>query len=84
MSVAVMYDLPEMTHQRYGGLMRAINFDRRRPPELKFHAAWAKEDGSGWQVFEVWDSSGAETSPATTQRPGGVRTGRTPFHLAKT
>ena len=54
--LAVMYDLPEMTHSRYGGVMRAINFDRRRPPELTFHAAWAKEDGSGWQIFEVWES----------------------------
>lgn len=59
MSVAVMYDLPEMTHQRYGGVMRAINFDRRRPPDLKFHAAWAKDDGSGWQIYEVWESSEA-------------------------
>ncbi len=56
MSVAVMYDLPGMTHSRYGGVMRAINFDRRRPPELNFHAAWEKEDGSGWQIFEVWES----------------------------
>lgn len=59
MSLAVMYDLPEMTHSRYGGVMRAINFDRRRPPELKFHAAWEKDDGSGWQIFEVWVSEEA-------------------------
>ena len=39
--------------------MRAINFDRRRPPELKCHAAWKKDDGSGWQIFEVWDSEEA-------------------------
>ena len=39
--------------------MRAINFDRRRPPELTFHAAWEKDDGSGWQIFEVWDSEEA-------------------------
>lgn len=59
MAVAVMYDLPGMTHQRYGAVMRAINFDRRRPPELKAHAAWEKEDGSGWQIFEVWESDEA-------------------------
>ena len=59
MAVAVMYDLPEMTHQRYGALMRGINFDRRRPPELRFHAAWEKEDSSGWQIFEAWDSAEA-------------------------
>lgn len=58
MALAVMYDLPEMNHSRYGGAMRAINFDRRRPPELKFHAAWEKEEG-GWQIFEVWESSEA-------------------------
>ena len=59
MAVAVMYDLPEMTNQRYGALMRGINFDRRRPQELKVHAAWEKENGSGWQIFEVWDSGAA-------------------------
>lgn len=56
MAVAVMYDLPGMNHQRYGAVMRAINFDRQRPSDLKFHAAWEKEDGSGWQIFEVWES----------------------------
>lgn len=59
MAVALMYDLPEMTHQRYGAVMRAINFDRQRPPELEFHAAWEKEDASGWQIFEVWESPDA-------------------------
>lgn len=52
----MMYDLPEMTHQRYGGIMRVINLDRRRPPEMKFHAAWAKHDGIDWQIYEVWES----------------------------
>jgi hypothetical protein len=55
MAVALMYDLPEMTHSRYGGAMRAINFDRRQPSELEFHAAWEKDEG-GWQIFEVWES----------------------------
>lgn len=59
MAVALMYDLPGMTHQRYGAVMRAINFDKQRPPELKVHAAWEKEDGSGWQIFEVWESNEA-------------------------
>ena len=59
MAIAVMYDLPGMTHQRCGGLMRGINFDRRRPTELTIHAAWEKEDGSGWQIFEMWESSQA-------------------------
>ncbi len=50
-----MYELPEMTRPRYGGAMRAVNLDKRRPPELKVHAAWDMEDG-GWQIFEVWES----------------------------
>jgi hypothetical protein len=48
-----------MAHQRYGAVMRGINFDRRRPPELAFHAAWEKEEGPGWEIFEVWESSQA-------------------------
>ena len=54
-----MYDLPEMTHQRYGAVVRATNFDKQRPSELQFHVAWEKEDGTGWQIFEVWDSTEA-------------------------
>jgi len=55
MTLALMYDLPDMTSPRYGGAMRAVNLDRRRPPELKLHAAWEKDEG-GWQIFEVWES----------------------------
>jgi quinol monooxygenase YgiN len=55
MALALMYDLPEMTRPRYGGAMRTVNFDRRRPPELKVHVAWEKEEG-GWRIFEVWES----------------------------
>ena len=59
MTLAVMFDLPHMTSSRYGATMRALNFDRRRPPELKVHAAWEKDDGDGWQIFEVWESKEA-------------------------
>lgn len=59
MALTVMYDLPEITHQRYGALVRATNLDKRLPPDLTFHAAWEKEDGSGWQIFELWDSDEA-------------------------
>lgn len=55
MALALMYDLPEMARPRYGGAMRAGNLDRRRPPELKLHAAGEKEDG-GWKIFEVWEA----------------------------
>jgi hypothetical protein len=55
MALALMYDLPDMTRPRYGGAMREVSFDRRRPPELKVHAAWEKDEG-GWQIFEVWES----------------------------
>ena len=55
MALAVLYELSGMTHQRYGATMRALNFDKRRPPELKVHTAFVKDDG-GWQIFEVWDS----------------------------
>lgn len=53
MAVALMYDLPEMTRSMYRDVMRPIALDRRRPPELKVHAAWEKDEG-GWQIFEVW------------------------------
>ncbi len=62
MALAVMYDMPGMTHQRYGAVMRAVNMDKRQPPELWFHAAWEKDDGSGWQFFEVWESPEAYQS----------------------
>jgi hypothetical protein len=55
MAVALMYDLPEMTRPMYGDAMRPIDLDRRRPPELKVHAAWEKDEG-GWRIFEVWES----------------------------
>jgi hypothetical protein len=55
MALALMYALPEMTRPRYGGAMRAINFDRRWPAGLQVHVAWEKEEG-GWQIFEVWES----------------------------
>jgi hypothetical protein len=54
MAVALMYELPEMTRPIYGDAMRPIDIDRR-PPELKVHAAWEKDEG-GWQIFEVWES----------------------------
>lgn len=59
MALAVMYDLPHMSHQRYGAVVRATNLDKRRPEEMKVHAAWEKEDGNGWQIFEVWESTEA-------------------------
>ncbi len=55
MVLALMYNLPRMTRQRFGGAMREIDFDSRQPPGLKFHAAWEKDEG-GWQIFEVWES----------------------------
>lgn len=55
MSIAVLFDPVEMTHQTYRRVVETLKNDGEWPPQgLCYHAAFG--DSGHLRIFEVWES----------------------------
>jgi hypothetical protein len=54
MAIGLLFEIPDMTRERYDGVIEASGLADRLPPGQIFHAAGPME--GGWRVFDLWES----------------------------